>query len=122
MKLGTAVKLLLISVALFVAFDQYRLSTHDTPDLNRPQKAQRQVASPTIATTQKTDKSSEPSWLNEVQPPEEMHERSTFRCDGRTRCTQMTSCGEATFFVRNCPGTQMDGDNDGVPCESQWCG
>lgn len=48
--------------------------------------------------------------------------RSTsFKCDGRTHCSQMTSCAEATFFIRNCPGTQMDGDNDGVPCESQWC-
>jgi len=43
------------------------------------------------------------------------------RCDGRTHCSQMTSCEEAIYFLRNCPGTQMDGDNDGVPCESQWC-
>jgi cold shock CspA family protein len=46
----------------------------------------------------------------------------TFTCDGRTRCSQMTSCAEATFFVKQCPGTQMDGDGDGKPCESQWCG
>lgn len=45
----------------------------------------------------------------------------TFQCDGRTHCSQMTSCAEATFFIRNCPGTKMDGNNDGVPCESQWC-
>jgi cold shock CspA family protein len=44
-----------------------------------------------------------------------------FRCDGRTRCSQMSSCEEATFFLRNCPGTQMDGDGDGIPCEQQWC-
>jgi cold shock CspA family protein len=42
-------------------------------------------------------------------------------CDGRTMCSQMTSCAEAKFFINNCPGTQMDGDGDGVPCESQWC-
>jgi cold shock CspA family protein len=47
--------------------------------------------------------------------------RSRFRCDGRTHCSQMTSCEEATYFLRNCPGTQMDGDGDGVPCERQWC-
>ena len=46
---------------------------------------------------------------------------SAFRCDGRTHCSQMGSCAEATFFLRNCPGVQMDGDNDGVPCEQQWC-
>jgi hypothetical protein len=33
----------------------------------------------------------------------------------------MHSCAEATFFLRNCPGVKMDGDNDGVPCETQWC-
>ena len=43
------------------------------------------------------------------------------RCDGRTRCSQMTSCAEATWFLKNCPGAQMDGNHDGVPCERQWC-
>ena len=48
---------------------------------------------------------------------------SGFACDGRTHCSQMTSCAEATYFLKNCPGVQMDGGNrDGVPCESQWCG
>ncbi|WP_295352955.1 excalibur calcium-binding domain-containing protein [Accumulibacter sp.] len=23
--------------------------------------------------------------------------------------------------LRNCPGSKMDGNNDGVPCEQQWC-
>lgn len=44
-----------------------------------------------------------------------------FTCDGRRYCSQMTSCAEATYFLRNCPGTEMDGDGDGTPCESQWC-
>ena len=44
-----------------------------------------------------------------------------YRCDGRTYCSQMTSCAEAKFFLAHCPGTKMDGDNDGVPCEQQWC-
>ena len=43
------------------------------------------------------------------------------RCDGRKRCTQMRSCEEATWFLKNCPGVEMDGDGDGVPCERQWC-
>ena len=46
---------------------------------------------------------------------------SMYRCDGRQHCSQMTSCAEATFFLKNCPGTKMDGDGDGVPCEQQWC-
>ena len=44
-----------------------------------------------------------------------------WRCDGRTQCSQMRSCAEATFFLQNCPGVKMDGDGDGIPCESQWC-
>jgi hypothetical protein len=46
---------------------------------------------------------------------------SQYKCDGRTLCSQMTSCEEATFFLKNCPGVKMDGDNDGIPCEKQWC-
>lgn len=46
---------------------------------------------------------------------------SAFRCDGRTHCSQMRSCEEARFFLENCPGVQMDGNRDGVPCEKQWC-
>ena len=42
-------------------------------------------------------------------------------CDGRIHCSQMTSCAEAKFFLNHCPGTRMDGNNDGTPCEQQWC-
>jgi hypothetical protein len=44
-----------------------------------------------------------------------------YRCDGRKRCSQMTSCSEARFFLANCPTVEMDGDADGIPCERQWC-
>ncbi|QNA89324.1 excalibur calcium-binding domain-containing protein [Massilia sp. Dwa41.01b] len=44
-----------------------------------------------------------------------------FACDGRTHCSQMTSCDEAKYFVDHCPDVKMDGDHDGVPCEQQWC-
>jgi len=33
----------------------------------------------------------------------------------------MKSCEEATWFLKNCPGVEMDGNHDGVPCEMQWC-
>jgi hypothetical protein len=68
-----------------------------------------------------------------VQPPLELADEvaapansrtapdTRFKCDGRTYCSQMTSCAEATFFLQNCPGTKMDGNNDGIPCERQWC-
>ena len=46
---------------------------------------------------------------------------SGFRCDGRTHCSEMTSCAEATYFLKHCPNVKMDGNHDGVPCEQQWC-
>jgi cold shock CspA family protein len=46
---------------------------------------------------------------------------SAFKCDGRTLCSQMRSCDEAMYFLKNCPGVKMDGNNDGEPCEQQWC-
>ena len=44
-----------------------------------------------------------------------------FKCDGRTHCSQMRSCSEAMYFLQHCPGTKMDGNGDGEPCEEQWC-
>ena len=44
-----------------------------------------------------------------------------FSCDGRTHCSHMRSCAEATYFLQHCPNTKMDGNHDGVPCERQWC-
>ena len=46
---------------------------------------------------------------------------ASFNCDGRTHCSQMTSCAEAEFFLRHCPNVEMDGNHDGEPCEQQWC-
>jgi cold shock CspA family protein len=46
---------------------------------------------------------------------------SVYECNGRTLCSQVSSCEEATWVLKNCPGTQMDGDRDGVPCEQQFC-
>ena len=44
-----------------------------------------------------------------------------YRCDGRKHCSQMKSCEEAKWFLRNCADTQIDGDGDGIPCESSLC-
>ncbi len=59
-----------------------------------------------------------PDWAKNSAP---QTSSSSFKCDGRTRCTQMTSCEEAKFFLKNCPNVKMDGDGDGIPCEEQWC-
>ncbi len=88
---------------------------------NLSNKIQKEIANPSSNQVYYNDKSYE---KNEMQTPEPQSSvnNSNFTCDGRTRCTQMTSCEEATFFIENCPNTKMDGNKDGVPCESQWCG
>lgn len=45
-----------------------------------------------------------------------------FECEGKRHCSEMSSCKEATFYIRSCPNTNMDGDHDGIPCERQLCG
>lgn len=84
------------------------------------------VAGAVAAYTLMSGRSRSPAALHESQPSSAAASApapnaSTFRCDGRTHCSQMTSCEEARFFLRNCPGTQMDGNHDGIPCERQWC-
>ena len=46
---------------------------------------------------------------------------SGFACGSKSRCSQMTSCAEAKFYLRSCRATRLDGDGDGVPCE-KICG
>jgi cold shock CspA family protein len=46
---------------------------------------------------------------------------SRFQCEGKTMCSQMTSCEEAKFYLRNCPNVKIDGDGDGIPCERKLC-
>ena len=59
--------------------------------------------------------------IHDSEPLVEEETPPRFHCDGRTRCSEMTSCEEATFFIRNCPNAKMDGDHDGVPCEDHHC-
>ncbi|HJW03302.1 MAG TPA: excalibur calcium-binding domain-containing protein [Azospira sp.] len=68
-----------------------------------------------FASTQRAEEAASPRSPLAADPSQQ------FKCDGRTYCSQMTSCQEATFFLQNCPGVKMDGNNDGIPCEKQWC-
>lgn len=71
---------------------------------------------------QPVDRGAEPgSPLPQLAAPVARPDAARFTCDGRTHCSQMTSCEEATWFINHCPGTAMDGNGDGVPCEQQWC-
>ena len=57
----------------------------------------------------------------QIQTTPRSENASRYSCDGRQYCSQMSSCEEAKYFLRNCPDTKMDGNHDGVPCELQWC-
>jgi cold shock CspA family protein len=51
---------------------------------------------------------------------EQFAQPEKFQCQGKVWCSQMGSYEEALFYLRNCPGTKMDGDGDGEPCERQF--
>jgi endonuclease YncB( thermonuclease family) len=42
----------------------------------------------------------------------------SFRCGGKTYCREMRSCAEARFYLAQCGLARLDGDRDGVPCET----
>jgi len=60
----------------------------------------------------------EPTSLMSESEPASSIESPAFQCDGRVYCSDMHSRAEAEFFVKYCPGTKMDGDGDGIPCEN----
>lgn len=43
------------------------------------------------------------------------------RCGDKQSCSQMDSCAEALFYLRECGVTTIDGDKDGMPCETRLC-
>ncbi|MFH5924085.1 thermonuclease family protein [Roseomonas xinghualingensis] len=43
---------------------------------------------------------------------------SGFSCGAKQYCRQMTTCAEARFYLSQCGLSRLDGDGDGVPCES----
>lgn len=42
-------------------------------------------------------------------------------CGKKSRCSQMNSCDEAKFYFTRCGVTTLDGNSDGIPCQS-LCG
>jgi hypothetical protein len=39
-------------------------------------------------------------------------------CGTRAYCSQMANCKEARFYLEQCGVETLDGDGDGIPCES----
>jgi Excalibur calcium-binding domain len=43
----------------------------------------------------------------------------TWSCTPRRTCKQITTCDEAVWYLKNCTwGQKLDGDSDGIPCET----
>jgi cold shock CspA family protein len=117
-----AVVLLLISAIAWGAYDRYfksRSESFPAPELAMPASspaphvaipATSPVPVPVIPATR-------PPPTRNLTPAAP----SSYQCGGRTLCSQMSSCEEATWVLKNCPGTKMDGNGDGIPCEKQFC-
>jgi len=62
--------------------------------------------------------------VDRIQVPtfktQQLKQEEQFQCEGKIWCSDMRSYEEAVFYLRNCPGTKMDGDGDGIPCERQF--
>lgn len=56
----------------------------------------------------------------QIQPPHipQPSRSGGFTCVGKRFCREMTSCAEARFYLTQCGVRRLDGDHDGIPCES----
>lgn len=52
-----------------------------------------------------------PSPAKEKSPQEK-------QCGSKQTCREMSSCEEARFYLEQCGLTRLDGNGDGIPCES----
>lgn len=73
-----------------------------------------------------SDRRAQPPWLyrhgKEARPAQPRESQSSTRfnrsCGAKRHCSEMTSCAEARFYLRQCGIRALDGDHDGIPCES----
>ena len=60
----------------------------------------------------------EPPWLWRHPPRAPRPEPGPLACGTRTYCSEMAGCEEARFYFEQCGVHSLDGDGDGIPCES----
>jgi endonuclease YncB( thermonuclease family) len=60
----------------------------------------------------------EPPWLWRHRPREPRPKPGPLVCGTRTYCGEMATCEEARFYFEQCGAHSLDGDGDGIPCES----
>lgn len=113
--------LVLICIGGWQLYENHRvpvITNADLKSLNEPSKIE--AFNKTILDTF-SETILEPFNETILKPSNKTISVNNYSCDGRQHCSQMSSCEEATFFIKNCPNTKMDGDYDGVPCERQHC-
>ena len=54
-----------------------------------------------------------------VESPKKSHGK--YSCEIRKNCSQIKTCEEAKFLLKECGFQRLDGDKDGIPCE-KLCG
>ncbi|RQO59845.1 DNA-binding protein [Paucibacter sp. KBW04] len=86
-------------------------------------KGRQEVAIKTKAAAEAMARNDGEAWGLQGPPrrSEARQARGGFDCDGRSYCSQMRSCDEAKYFLQFCPGVNLDGNKNGLPCEQQWC-
>ncbi|MCU4578800.1 cold shock domain-containing protein [Acinetobacter courvalinii] len=129
----TIVGLIIIAILSALVFQKYqsyqqskqlkaaRLAEEQNRIIEQQRKAIGEL--PKVKLSEKTERALQHQQVQPIQATRSSGAANTqFRCDGRQHCSQMNSRAEAEFFIKNCPDTKMDGDNDGIPCEndSRW--
>lgn len=114
MKVKELVIIVAIIAIVFVGYDKHKSHIAESDQLQ---------AMPARQTTQVSPEMKGHSWISphEAESMTSNTSSKQFKCDGRTYCSQMTSCAEALYFLQHCPNIKMDGDYNGEPCERQWC-
>lgn len=80
-----------------------------------PKKAS---ASPKQTNTQTKSSKSSASTAPKTSATKAKPTPTAFRCGTKSTCSQMNSCQEAIFFLKQCGVRKLDRNKDGVPCES----
>lgn len=81
-------------------------------EITTPQKLEDNVPKNDILKTKEIPIPIEPTKsVNPIIP-------ETFSCQGKTKCGEMVSCSEAYFYLQTCGVNRLDGDKDGIPCET----
>jgi endonuclease YncB( thermonuclease family) len=64
------------------------------------------------------DNQREPPWIWRHSRRAPRPKPGPLACGTRTYCSEMAGCEEARFYFEQCGVHSLDGDGDGIPCES----